>query len=229
MLLSIIIPVYNEKNTINEIVERIRKTDLPGVDTEIIIVDDGSDDGSREIISEFSHNNIKTAFHEVNQGKGAAIRTGIGLATGDIILIQDADLEYDPNDYEILLKPILTGESSIVYGSRNLKKHDSHSHILYHLGGIFITKITNILYGTSLTDEATCYKVFKTEIIKDINIRSNRFGFEPEITAKLAKRKCVIYELPISYSGRDYDEGKKIGWKDGVVALYCIVRFRFFD
>ncbi len=229
MLLSIIIPVYNEKNTINEIVERIRKTDLPGVDTEIIIVDDGSDDGSREIISEFSHNNIKTAFHEVNQGKGAAIRTGIGLATGDIILIQDADLEYDPNDYEILLKPILTGESSIVYGSRNLKKHDSHSHILYHLGGIFITKITNILYGTSLTDEATCYKVFKTDVIKDIKLEYDCFGFCPEVTAKLARKNIRIREVPISYFPRSKSDGKKIKWTDGVKAIWILLKYRFFS
>jgi len=224
--LSIVIPVYNEKSTIDEIVKRVQNVKF---EKEIIIVDDCSSDGTRDKIDKISGNNIKKLFHEKNKGKGASLRTGFQHATGDIVIIQDADLEYNPNEYSNLIEPIVDGRADVVYGSRFLGGPHRVDFFWHYVGNKILTTLSNILTNLILTDMETCYKVFKAEIIKDIKIRSNRFGFEPEITAKLAKRKCVIYEVPISYSGRDYDEGKKIGWKDGVVALYCIVRFRLFD
>jgi len=224
--LSIVIPVYNEKSTIDEIVKRVQNVKF---EKEIIIVDDCSSDGTRDKIDKISGNNIKKLFHEKNKGKGASLRTGFQHATGDIVIIQDADLEYNPNEYSNLIEPIVDGRADVVYGSRFLGGPHRVDFFWHYVGNKILTTLSNILTNLILTDMETCYKVFKAEIIKDIKIRSNRFGFEPEITAKLAKRKCIIYEVPISYSGRDYDEGKKIGWKDGVVALYCIVRFKLFD
>ena len=224
--LSIVIPVYNEKSTIDEIVKRVQNVEF---EKEIIIVDDCSSDGTRDKIDKISGNNIKKLFHEKNKGKGASLRTGFQHATGDIVIIQDADLEYNPNEYSNLIEPIVDGRADAVYGSRFLGGTHRVSFFWHYVGNKILTTLSNMMTNLILTDMETCYKVFKTGIIKDINIRSNRFGFEPEITAKLAKRKYKIYEVPISYSGRDYDEGKKIGWKDGVVALYCIVRFRLFD
>ena len=224
--LSIVIPVYNEKDTIDEIVKRVQNVEF---EKEIIIVDDCSNDGTIYKIDKISGDNIKKLYHEKNRGKGAALRTGFQHATGDIVIIQDADLEYNPNEYSNLIEPIVEGKADAVYGSRFLGGPHRVSFFWHYVGNKILTTLSNIMTNLILTDMETCYKVFKTEIIKDINIRSNRFGFEPEITAKLAKRKCIIYEMPISYSGRDYDEGKKIGWKDGIVAMYCIVRFRLFD
>ena len=224
--LSIVIPVYNEKSTIDEIVKRVQNVDF---EKEIIIVDDCSSDGTSDKIDKISGNNIKKLFHEKNKGKGASLRTGFQHVTGDIVIIQDADLEYNPNEYSNLIEPIVDGRADVVYGSRFLGGPHRVDFFWHYVGNKILTTLSNILTNLILTDMETCYKVFKAEIIKDIKIRSNRFGFEPEITAKLAKRKCIIYEMPISYSGRDYDEGKKIGWKDGVVALYCIVRFKLFD
>ena len=224
--LSIVIPVYNEKSTIDEIVKRVQNVDF---EKEIIIVDDCSSDGTSDKIDKISGNNIKKLFHDKNKGKGASLRTGFQHVTGDIVIIQDADLEYNPNEYSNLIEPIVDGRADVVYGSRFLGGPHRVDFFWHYVGNKILTTLSNILTNLILTDMETCYKVFKAEIIKDIKIRSNRFGFEPEITAKLAKRKCVIYEVPISYSGRDYDEGKKIGWKDGVVALYCIVRFKLFD
>ena len=224
--LSIVIPVYNEKSTIDEIVKRVQNVDF---EKEIIIVDDCSSDGTSDKIDKISGNNIKKLFHEKNKGKGASLRTGFQHVTGDIVIIQDADLEYNPNEYSNLIEPIVDGRADVVYGSRFLGGPHRVDFFWHYVGNKILTTLSNILTNLILTDMETCYKVFKAEIIKDIKIRSNRFGFEPEITAKLAKRKCIIYEMPISYSGRDYDEGKKIGWKDGIVALYCIIRFKLFD
>ncbi|MBT3877965.1 MAG: glycosyltransferase family 2 protein [Candidatus Scalindua sp.] len=224
--LSIVIPAYNEKDTIDEIVRRVQNVEF---EKEIIIVDDYSNDGTRDKIHKISGSNIKKLFHDKNKGKGAALRTGFQHVSGDIVIIQDADLEYNPNEYSNLIEPILDGRADVVYGSRFLGGPHRVSFFWHYVGNKILTTLSNMMTNLILTDMETCYKVFKTEMLKDINIRSNRFGFEPEITAKLAKKKCIIYELPISYSGRAYDEGKKIGWKDGIVALYCIARFRLFD
>jgi glycosyltransferase involved in cell wall biosynthesis len=224
--LSIVIPVYNEKDTIDEIVRRVQNVEF---EKEIIIVDDCSNDGTRDKINRIGGNNIKKLFHEKNKGKGASLRTGFQHVTGDIVIIQDADLEYNPKEYSNLIEPILDGRADVVYGSRFLGGPHRVSFFWHYAGNKILTTLSNMLTNLSLTDMETCYKVFKADIIKNINIKSNRFGFEPEITAKLAKKKYIIYELPVSYSGRDYDEGKKIGWKDGIVALYCIARFRLFD
>ncbi len=224
--LSIVIPVYNEKDTIDEIVRRVQNVEF---EKEIIIVDDCSNDGTRDKINGIGGNNIKKLFHEQNKGKGAALRTGFQHVTGDIVIIQDADLEYNPKEYSNLIEPILDGRADVVYGSRFLGGPHRVLFFWHYIGNKILTTLSNMMTNLNLTDMETCYKVFKANVIKDINIRSNRFGFEPEITAKLAKKKCVIYELPVSYSGRDYMEGKKIGWKDGVVALYCIARFNLFD
>jgi glycosyltransferase involved in cell wall biosynthesis len=224
MQLSVVIPVYNEEATLAEIVEVVRGVPI---EKEIILVDDCSSDGTHDILQGYEGAvDIQVLYHEVNQGKGAALRTGFAAAKGDIVLIQDADLEYDPNEYDRLLKPILMGRADVVYGSR-FAGGDSHR-VLYfwhYLGNRFLTLCSNCFTNMNLTDMETCYKVFKREIIQSMTIEESRFGFEPEITAKIAKSGCVVYEVGVSYYGRTYEEGKKIGWRDGVRALYCIVKY----
>jgi glycosyltransferase involved in cell wall biosynthesis len=226
--LSVVIPVYNEVETIQEIVRRVQAVDL---EKEIIIVDDGSTDGTREHLQGISlaQKNVRVFYHDRNQGKGAALRTGFELTTGDIVIIQDADLEYDPTEYPVLLGPILDGRADIVYGSRFLGGPRRVLFFWHYLGNKFLTLLSNALTNLNLTDMETCYKVFRREVLSDIQFKSNRFGFEPEFTAKIARKDFRIYETPISYSGRTYAEGKKIGWKDGAKAIFAIVWFRFFD
>lgn len=223
--LSIIMPVYNEKETINKILERVKETNF---EKEIIVVDDFSTDGTREILMAQTDNNIKVFYHSKNMGKGAAIKTGLQYVTGEIVIIQDADLEYDPEDYPHLIKPIIKNKASVVYGSRFTGEH-KNMFFWHYIGNKFLTLVTNVLYDTTLSDMETCYKAFKTEVIKGIKLRSNRFDFEPEITAKVLKQGHRIYEVPISYSGRERDEGKKITWRDGITALYCLIKYRFMD
>jgi len=228
MKLSIIIPVYNERKTIEEIIRRVQAVPL-GLEKEIIVVDDFSQDGSRQILEKLNEPNLRAFFHPKNMGKGAALQTGFSQAKGDILLIQDADLEYDPKEYPKLLQPILDGRADAVYGSRFLGGPHRVLFFWHYLGNRILTTFCNILSNLNLTDIETCFKVFKKEILNSIKLKSKRFGFEPEITLKLAKLKCRIYEVPISYSGRDYSEGKKIGWKDGIAAFFHIIRYRFFD
>ena len=231
MKLSIVIPVYNEAATISKIVDLVRSVDV-GLEKEILLVDDCSRDGTREVLEKLGQAgaDLKVLFHAVNQGKGAALRTGFGAATGDVVLIQDADLEYDPKEYPRLLQPILDGHADVVYGSRFLGG-GAHRVVFYwhYLGNRLLTTLSNMTTNLNLTDMEVCYKVFKREVIQSIPLQENRFGFEVEITAKIAKRKLKIYEVPISYYGRDYSEGKKIGWKDGFSALRCIVKYAFAD
>jgi glycosyltransferase involved in cell wall biosynthesis len=227
MKLSIIIPVFNERNTIEEVIRRVRETDV-GMEKEVVIVDDGSKDGTQEVLENLDYPDIKTFFHEKNQGKGAALHTGFANAQGNIILIQDADLEYDPAEYPILLKPILDGRADVVYGSRFLGGPHRVLFFWHYIGNRLLTTLSNMLSNLNLSDMETCYKVIKKDVLDRITLKSKRFGFEPEITIKLAKLKAKIYEVPISYSGRDYSEGKKIGWKDGIAAIYHIFRFKFF-
>jgi len=227
MKLSIIIPCYNEVKTIDAIIDAVNASPYP--DKEIVIVDDCSSDGTTQKLKaeiEKTTRVHKVIYHEVNQGKGAALRSGIKAATGDIVIIQDADMEYDPNEYNRLVEPILTNKADVVFGSRFLGA-DAHRVLYYwhRLGNVFLTTVSNMFTNINLTDMETCYKVFKREIIQGIIIEENRFGFEPEITAKIAKLKCRIFEVGISYYGRTYEEGKKIGWKDGVRALYCIFKY----
>lgn len=225
MKLSIIMPVFNERHTIKEIIEKVKSVDI---DKQIIIVDDCSDDGTKEILKTLGDDDIEVIYHNKNKGKGAAVRTGLSHAIGDIVIIQDADLEYDPRDYKVLIRPIIEGRGDVVYGSRFLGEH--RVFLFWHyLGNKFLTYITNFLYNTMLSDMETCYKAFRTEVIKSIKIRSNGFNIEPEITAKVFKKKYRVYEVPITYSGRGYEEGKKITWRDGFVALYTLIKFRFVD
>ena len=226
MKISVVVPVYNEKNTIREIVRRIQQVSL---EKEIIIVDDYSTDGTREILKGMEENTLKILFHDKNQGKGAALRTGFQEVIGDIVIIQDADLEYNPQEYSILIQPILEGKADAVYGSRF--SGGPHRVLLFwhYVGNKFLTTLSNMFTNLNLTDMETCYKAFRSSLLKNIDIKSKRFGFEPEITAKLAKLKCRIYEVPISYSGRDYSEGKKINWKDGIAAFFWIIRYNIFS
>jgi len=228
--LSVLIPVYNEVETLVQILARVRAVDIK---KEVILVDDGSTDGTRDLLAseiEGKYPDVKVVYHAVNQGKGAALRTAIANATGDILLVQDADLEYDPREYSTLLGPILDGRADVVFGSRFIGGGAHRVHFFWHrMGNGLLTLLSNMLTNLNLTDMEVCYKVFKADALKSINLRSNRFDFEPEITAKVAKKRYRIYEVPISYSGRDYDEGKKIGWRDGVQAIWTIIKYRFID
>jgi len=228
MKISVVIPVYNEIDTIEELVSRVL---MVAIKKEVIIVDDFSTDGTRERLKQVVQyqENVEVLYHNRNQGKGAALRTGFGSMTGDIVIIQDADLEYNPREYPKLLKPILDGQADVVYGSRFLGGPHRVLFFWHYVGNKFLTLISNILTNLNLTDMETCYKAFKRQILKDLNLKSNRFGFEPEFTAKVAEKGLRIYETPISYSGRTYSEGKKITWKDGIVAIFTILWFRFFD
>jgi glycosyltransferase involved in cell wall biosynthesis len=227
--LSVLMPVYNERKTILEIIRRVLAVDIP---KELIVVDDCSTDGTRDLLREEVERKfpeVRVVYHERNRGKGAALRTAIPLATGTVSIIQDADLEYDPAEYPLLLQPILDGRADVVYGSRFLGGPHRVLLFWHYLGNQVLTFLSNMFTNLNLTDMETCYKVCRTELLQSLPLRSNGFDIEPELTAKLAKARARIYEVPISYSGRDYSEGKKIGWKDGVRALWCIVRFRFWD
>lgn len=253
--LSIVIPIYNEVASLKELLQQVVAVEI-GMKKELILVDDFSTDGTRDILKEIEdikensddiHRYLATTdvpinenaenrddvavkifYHDVNRGKGATLRTGFQHITGEVTIIQDADLEYDPNDYPNLLQPILNGEADVVYGSRFMEGKQKGL-LRSYLANQFLTTLANVVNGTKLTDMETCYKVIRTPILKEISLHSDRFGFEPEITAKLAKRKCKIIEVPISYRGRDYHEGKTVSWKDGVAAIFHIFRFRFFS
>jgi len=227
MKLSIVIPVFDERDTIEEVIRRVRLIDV-GMEKELLVVDDGSSDGTQDVLKTISYPEVKVFFHKKNQGKGAALRTGFSKASGDIVLIQDADLEYDPGDYPVLLSPILDGRADAVYGSRFLGGTHRVLFFWHYMGNKLLTLLCNMFSNLNLSDMETCYKVIKKDYLDRITLKSKRFGFEPEVTIKLAKLKAKIYEVPISYSGRDYSEGKKIGWKDGIAAVFHILRFKFF-
>jgi glycosyltransferase involved in cell wall biosynthesis len=219
----VVIPVYNERDTIKQICDAVKAVNI---EKEIILVDDCSTDGTREIIRQLEDDTTKVIFHDRNMGKGAALRTGFKNVTGDIVIIQDADLEYDPSQYPKLIQPILEGKADVVYGSRFVTGDYHRVVFFWHtVGNTVLTLLSNMLTNLNLTDMETCYKVFKRDVLEKITIEENRFGFEPEITAKIAKLDVRIYEVGISYSGRTYKEGKKIGWKDGFRAIYCIIKY----
>ena len=227
--LSIVIPVYNEKGTVRDLVEKVQSVDL-GVEKEIVLVDDCSTDGTADVLKAIAAENPEWAveFHEVNMGKGAALRTGFARAGGDIVVVQDADLEYDPKDLKPMLGPILDGHADVVFGSRFLGGGPHRVVFFWHyLGNRFLTTLSNMMTDLNLTDMEVCYKMFRKEVLAGITIRENRFGFEPEIVAKVSRGDWRIYEVPIAYYGRGYGEGKKITWKDGVRALWCIIKYRF--
>jgi len=227
--LSVVVPVYNENDTLEEVIARIDDTDLV---EEIVLVDDGSTDGTRDLLEKLDKSgrkDLKILFHEKNQGKGAAVRTGIKKASGDLILIQDADLEYDPADYPALLFPVLVKNADVVYGSRFLGGPHRVLFFWHYVVNRFLTCLSNMLTNLNLTDMEVGYKLFRREVLEKVEIKSDRFNFEPEITAKIAKQNIRIFEVPISYDGRTYEEGKKIGWKDGVEALWTILKYRFVD
>jgi glycosyltransferase involved in cell wall biosynthesis len=236
LLLSVVIPVYNERKTLSGLVQRVREVPIR---KEIILVDDGSTDGTRGVLDKLAYesledplNQVRVLYHERNQGKGRALRTGFEHATGDIVLVQDADLEYDPSEYPRLMRPIIEGQADVVYGSRFLGDYAHRVLYFWHyLGNRFLTMLSNCFTNLNLTDMETCYKVFRREALQPIVavLKQNRFGFEPEVTAKIARRRLRVYEMSVSYSGRSYEEGKKIGWRDGLKALWCIVRYGIAD
>ena len=230
MKLSIIIPVYNEEKSILKVIDKVKRTNLRGITKEMLVVDDFSTDGTRKILEKLK-GSLKVFFHQKNMEKGAAIRTALKHATGNIILIQDADLEYDPKEYKKLLKPIIEGKTKVVYGSRfeSIRKNLEKMYKLHYFGNLFLTIITSILYGAKITDMETGYKVFKREVIKNMSLKAKRFDFEPEITAKILKRGYKIAEVPIDFTGRKFSEGKKITWKDGIKALFYLIMYRFTD
>ena len=224
--ITILVPVYNEKNSLLEIIKRIEEVDF-GLEKEIILIDDFSTDGTKELYSQLPY---KVLYHQRNMGKGAALRTGLMAATGDVIIIQDADLEYNPKDYKPLVHLIATNSADVVYGSRLADTRNNGNFLLLsYLANVFLTLMTRVLYGTYMTDMETCYKAFRADVIKGISIKSNRFDFEPEITAKVLKRGARLYELPVSYYGREFSEGKKITWKDGFHAIIALIKYRFTD
>ena len=225
MKLSVVIPVYNEAGTIREIIQRVLAAPS---EKEVIVVDDGSTDGTREILRREAPNGVVVLFQDSNRGKGAALRAGFQKVTGDIVLVQDADLEYDPAEYPRLLKPIVDGRADVVYGSRFGGETHRVLFFWHYVGNRFLTMLSNMLTNLNLSDMETCYKVFRADILKRLVLRSNRFGFEPEFTAKVARLGCRIYEVPVSYHGRGYESGKKITWKDGLSAIGSIIRYRFF-
>ena len=228
MKLSIIIPCYNESSTIQSLIAAVKQS--PVKDREIIIVDDGSKDGTRGILAELNDPEVRVIFHKTNQGKGAALRTGFQEATGDICIVQDADLEYDPQEFPVVIQPILEGKADVVFGSRFQSGRPHRVVYFWHrIGNGVLTLMSNFFTDLNLSDMETCYKAFRREVIQSINIRENRFGFEPEVTAKVAKMNLRIYEVGISYYGRTYDEGKKIGWKDGFRAIYCILKYNLWS
>jgi len=223
-LLSVIVPVFNERSTVAELIRRARAVDVP-LEVEIIVVDDGSSDGTDKVLSALSDSTVRVLTHPVNKGKGAAIRTGMAIARGDLLLIQDADLEYDPEDWPRLLEPILRGKARVVYGSRFTGER-MNMMPLHWMGNRLLSLVTNVLYSSTLSDMETCYKLFDREVLKGITIESDKFDFEPEITAKVLRRGFRIYEVPISYAGREITEGKKITWRDGIGALRALIKYR---
>jgi glycosyltransferase involved in cell wall biosynthesis len=230
MMLSVVVPCYNEKTTISVLLERVLGAPLPtGVEREVVVVDDCSADGTRDILAGVSDKRVRVVYHDRNRGKGAALRTGFANAKGDIVVVQDADLEYNPDEYVKLLKPILDGRADVVYGSRFLTADERRVLYFFHfVGNQLLTFASNVLSNMNLTDMETCYKMFRREVLNKIEIRENRFGFEPEITAKIARLHCRVYEVGISYSGRTYEDGKKIGLRDAFRALWCIIKYNVF-
>ena len=224
-LLSVVVPVFNERATVAEVIRRVRAVDVP-VDVEVIVVDDGSSDGTDKVLTALADSTIRVLTHPVNRGKGAAIRTGMAAARGDLLLVQDADLEYDPEDWPRLLDPILRGKAQVVYGSRFTGERKNMLP-LHWIGNRFLSMVTNILYSSTMSDMETCYKLFDRRVLEGITIQSDRFDFEPEITAKVLRRGYRIYEVPISYAGREVSEGKKITWRDGIGALLALIKYRF--
>jgi glycosyltransferase involved in cell wall biosynthesis len=225
--LSVIVPVYNERNTVVEILRRMRAVDLP-IDREFVVVDDGSSDGTRAVLTQLGDSTVKIITHPHNRGKGAAIRTGLQHVTGDLVLIQDADLEYDPDDWQKLIAPVLRGKATVVYGSRFTGERRNML-FLHWAGNRALSFVTNLLYNTTLSDMETCYKLFDRSVLDSITLKSDKFDFEPEVTAKVLRKGIRIYEVPISYAGREFEEGKKITWRDGFAALTALVKYRFVE